>query len=180
MTDSQRQIRDRVATMARERRARPVMRSQDIQISDKDKAGFLGVFLITCIILLSIAIVPIMYRRLADRNGPGEPVMTQRDSSQNDTNFAPIPDGQQGRQETATGTRLSALEDGYKAQQHRLWLLAIANNENAHLMDKMDEAHHRVDDRGFITFDSEWNMSKMPETMNLTQDQRDRIENGPR
>jgi hypothetical protein len=91
--------------------------------------------------------------------------------------ITPTPDAQQN---SAIDSRLATVERGYKLQQHRLWLLVLAHNENAHLLERMDKAHHRVDNRGFITFDSGWNLNKLPETMKLTPEQREMIQSGPK
>jgi hypothetical protein len=58
---------------------------------------------------------------------------------------------------------------------HRTWLLAVANNENATVSRKIaDHIGGRSGELGrkYISFDSNWNLNKMPEFIRLTSEQR--------
>lgn len=175
----QAQIKKRVASMAQARGKRKSVkiRAQDIHISQKEKSSFVGAFLITCILLLAIATVPVMYFKGQQKTVAVEPAVELTVDSPVD---APIPEreGQQDRWNDALRSRLADVEGDTKKQQHRLWLLVLAHNENANLNKQMESRHHNVEDRGYITFDEDWNFNKLPETMTLTPEQREKIQSG--
>jgi hypothetical protein len=189
MTDQQAQIRDRIAQMAevarnrqkqkqdfRPRRPKPVVKAQDIQIPQKEKSGFIGAFLTTCVLLLAFASIPVMYYKGQERAIVEPPTNVE----ERESTSAPSLDGRQDRWDNSLVSRLAAIESGYKAQQHNLWLLVLAHNENTHLLQQMDSKHHKVQDRGYITFDEKWRFNKSLETMTLTPEQREQIRNGPK
>lgn len=69
--------------------------------------------------------------------------------------------------------RLSRVERRVDRLDHRTWLLAIANNENASISRRVAERVGSRDlSRKYITFDGNWNLNKMPEFIRLSQQQR--------
>ena len=76
--------------------------------------------------------------------------------------------------------RMESMESKVKLWVHRQWLMSLAINENANISTGIEHRCHSNPNVGFITFDEAWRMSKIPETMNLTQEQRDLIRNGGR
>jgi len=69
--------------------------------------------------------------------------------------------------------KLSTLERRVDRLDHRTWLLAVANNENATISRRVAERVNASDlGRKYITFDANWNLSKMPEFIRLTSEQR--------
>lgn len=171
MTDQQAQIKKRVERIAQGRQERPVLvRAQDISIPQKEKSSFVGAFLVTCILLLAVATVPVMYFKGQQKRSV---VLTPVADV-----LIPEKDGQQDRWNSALSLRLAEVEGDTKKQQHRLWLLVLAHNENANLNKRMESRHHNVEDRGYITFDEDWNFNKLLETMTLTPEQREKIQSG--
>ena len=73
-------------------------------------------------------------------------------------------------------SRLSEMDRSYKVWKHRVWLLAIAHNENANINRSIDQRYHGNTDSGFITFDNQWKINKMPGTMNLTPQQKQNLQ----
>lgn len=69
--------------------------------------------------------------------------------------------------------RLGAVEGGIKTLNHRVWLLVIANNENALAAREVDKHFHPGHDAGFITFDKDWKMNRTPTHLTLTPEQQD-------
>lgn len=69
-------------------------------------------------------------------------------------------------------TRISKIERKVSELSNRQWRLALALNENARLSQKVDDRFHPNVHNGYIYFDQYWNMNKLPETMNLTREQR--------
>lgn len=166
--ETQSHIRKRIARLAQARQ----VQAQDVTIPEKEKPQFVAVFLFTAIILLAAATAMMMFwKGDAPKTslGQGEVVIER-----------PVnPDPWQG-QSPSVETRLTSLEQRMKTWQYRLWLLGLANNENVSQLKKMDKDHHRVDDRGFVTFDENWNLSRVPESMQLTEEQRQQIIGGPK
>jgi len=72
--------------------------------------------------------------------------------------------------------RLDKMEADYKVWRHRVWLLAIAQNENANINSRIDQQYHNNSNSGYITFDDMWKINKMPETMGLTPEQKQKIQ----
>lgn len=178
MTDQQVQIKKRVASIAQGKR----VRTQDVHIPQKEKSGFICAFLVTCTLLMAVATVPVMYYKGQQKTVAVEPAVDSPiDDSQIDEYVPTHEEVQQDRWNSdlsAFGLRLSEVEGDAKKQQHRLWLLVLAHNENANLNKQMDRRHHNVKDRGYITFDEDWNFNKSPETMVLTPEQIEKIQSG--
>jgi hypothetical protein len=185
MNDPQLQIRNRINRIAKAKRRRvsagPQVRAQDIHIPEKEKPGFFAIFLITCVFLLFVATVGMMLVRdggfdLSSIMASDEVVVQEQERPSTNVEVTPpvIP-----QRDDKMEARVSELERDMRVFEHRVWLLGLATNENANMSKKMDTAHHRVDDRGFVTFDKDWKLSRVPETMQLTEEQRQRIANGP-
>lgn len=71
--------------------------------------------------------------------------------------------------------KIDVLEQRVDKLDHRTWLLAVANNENATISQKIaDHIGGRSSELGrkYVSFDSNWNLNKMPEFIRLTSEQR--------
>jgi hypothetical protein len=60
--------------------------------------------------------------------------------------------------------RLDTLEKNTKLWSHRLWVLAVTNNENTNMM-------RQRDGQDYIVFDREWKLNHMPRTLKLSPDE---------
>ena len=191
MTRMQQQIRNRVAQKVRPQLRRqtpqvqsqqfqPQVQAQDITISKKDKPGFIGVFLISCIFFMFVGTLLVM----VSGEGYFSGIMSQEFHQESVTPISQVtpvqPQAQAQPQPTQPplDLRVAQMEKDLDVFQHRVWLLALSANENANMAKKMDAQHHKVDNRGFVTLDEKWQLSKMPETMALTPEQREEILNG--
>jgi hypothetical protein len=56
--------------------------------------------------------------------------------------------------------RLDTLEKNTKLWSHRLWVFAVANNENTNMLRERDG-------RDYIVFDRDWKLNHLPRTLNL-------------
>lgn len=63
--------------------------------------------------------------------------------------------------------RIAKLEQFCKELKHTQWLTILAINENANLNEKIDKKYHRNSDMNYINFDSNWNLNRIPKTMNF-------------
>lgn len=178
MTNTQQQIRNRVADIARKKRMAPrgtPLRALDVQIPEKEKGQFFGAFLMTCIVLLFVATLAMLYVK----DGKGLDVFRSETVASNDVAQPQAPKPVVPiAPETGLDTRVAQLEKDMKVFEHRVWLLGLATNENANLSKQMDKAHHRVTDRGFVTLDQNWKLNPVPKSMQLTPEQKQRIEQG--
>jgi len=170
--ETQKQIRNRIAQLAQTRQQ---VRAQDVSIPEKEKPQFVAVFLFTAIILLAVTTALLMFWKgdSPQTHGPALSGGFQRIER-------PVNPEIQPHQSPSVEIRLSSLEERMKVWQYRLWLLGLANNENVAQLKKMDTDHHRVNNRGFVTFDSDWTLNRVPDSMQLTEEQRQQIIHGPK
>lgn len=169
---TQNHIRSRIAEMARSKHQQ--VRAQDLRIPEKEKPQFMAIFLFTAIILLAVATGLMMFGKHGSASQsigslPSEASVTPP-STQQPTQPTP--------QMSSMTARMTSLEDRMKIWQYRLWLLGLANNENVSQLRKMDADHHRIENRAFITVDSDWRLSKVPESMQLSDEQKQFIQQG--
>ena len=174
--DNKSYIRDEV----RKLRRRQVATQSVMPKRSVEKRAFMTTFLGSCILMLTLFTLGGMvvkhgnvfagdksggrnhtvHNRLIQRVRP-EAHMSQRDGD-------------------ALEDRMESMESKVKLWVHRQWLMSLTINENANISTGIEHRYHSNPNAGFITFDETWRMSKTPETMNLTQEQRDSIRNGGR
>jgi hypothetical protein len=192
MTDSERNIRERVAQMAQNRnrrshrptrrparRQQPVLKAQDVTIPEEEKAGFVSALLGAAIVFLSVAITIALFWKAQDQHVIANEVVNTP-VVERPVEPRPEPQPIRPQADPTVAAQLQTLEKRMDSWQHRTWLLALTTNETSALLRKMDKSHHKVDDRGFITMDENWRLSKVPETMALTEEQKETIRNGPK
>lgn len=72
--------------------------------------------------------------------------------------------------------RLEAIDQRLSSLNYRIWLLAIANNENASINQQMDRKFHSSPNSGYIQFssgpDEGWKINRIPNSMDLTPEQK--------
>jgi hypothetical protein len=73
---------------------------------------------------------------------------------------------------SSVNQRLSKIEDEVRVWKQRTWMLAVANNENSVLCEKMDAEFHRVSKRGFVKVDENWKLVPVPKNLPLTEEQK--------
>jgi hypothetical protein len=171
-------IRDRVAQMARAKQQQ-VVRAQDLSLPSKEKPQFVAVFLFTAIILLAVASGMMMFWGKDKPVAKPMGIQPRTESPVSPVNNSPLIKPQPS-QPSQVEARLAGMEERMKTWQYRVWLLGLANNENVAQLHKMDADHHKVENRGFVTFDSNWALSKVPESMQLNEEQRQQIQHGPK
>ena len=169
MTNMQNDIRNRITKAQQSRR--PVrqarLQAQSI-IPEKDKPTFISVFLGVCILLLSVAIMGgIVWKSL-----PATTVAVEREVDRT----SPVVDNRY----QSFDSRLTEVEIGLKNWQHRLWMVALATNENANLNRAIDKTYHGKNAKDYMTLDKDWQGSRFPETQSLTDEQREQFHNEPK
>ena len=170
--DNKSYIRDQVRKIKNRRVATSVIPKRFAE-----KRFFMATFLGCCILMLTLA----TFGGLIMKHGnvfADEPNRVTQNRSQLAGNRKPVQRIHQ--RDDALDKRMAAMESKVKLWIYRQWLMSLAVNENANLAKGVERSHHRNPNAGFITFDEEWRLSKIPETMKLSQKQRDLIRNGGR
>jgi hypothetical protein len=78
--------------------------------------------------------------------------------------------------DSAIIARLGEIERKQEVWYHRIWLLALAHNENANLSQFIDRRYHPNSTERYITFDNQWRFNKIPSTIGLTEEQKRNLE----
>lgn len=189
MDAAQEYIRQHVGRMAAKKATPSVYRAQTIVIPPrKEKSDSLSTFLVFFILLLACGTLGVMF--LMSPKGKefwarfGSQTQTQASQPSQTPQTQPVPDfmrrddAQQFM--SSVNQRVGKLEDEVKVWKHRIWLLGIANNENAVLMNKMDADHHQVKQRGFVKFNENWQLMPVPTHLQLTEEQKRELEARPK
>lgn len=138
-----------------------------------EKRAFMTIFLGSCILMLTLFTLGGMV--VKHGNVFADVRVTQ---SQRPTQPVRLPEQHMSQRDGDTlADRVDSVESKVKLWTYRQWLMSLAINENANVSKGIERSRGNPN-AGFITFDEAWRMSKTPETMNLTQEQRDRIHNG--
>lgn len=167
--------------------AKPKMVAVSTVIPEKERSTFMQKFIGFCIIFVAFSTMLALVAK-----GMGFEIQDVRDLVVSNMNVTPIesevvvdrpvidPDIMTRTQaDSWTGSieaRLDKMDEDYKVWRHRIWLLAIAHNENANISSQIDKQYHRNSNSEYITFDDIWKINKMPETMGLTPEQKQQIQ----
>jgi len=156
-------------------------------VPEKERSGFMQKFLGICILFMAVATFAALIAKgmgydireaLVMHNT--QPVVTTQPRTEVVERPIVSPDYMSRSQGqawmTSVDERLDKMDENYKIWRHRLWLMALANNENANLSRSIDQRYHGNTDSGFITFDDAWKMNRMPRTMQLTPEQQQELQ----
>jgi hypothetical protein len=184
--DNQSYIREEVRKL-NNRRSRRVAAQSVVPKRSVEKRAFMTTFLGSCILMLTLITLGGMIMKHGNVFASSTDKPSSRRVVRNDNPVhrpvEPIvsPDRHMTQRDgDALTARVDEMSEEVKLWTHRQWLMGLALNENANIARNIDRRYHGNTDSGFITFDKEWQMNKMPDTMDITQDQRDRIRNGPK
>lgn len=186
MTNMQDQIRNRITKSKAQQRKSPrarrpvrkVRRPQQVQaqsvIPEKEKPSFMGIFLGVCILLMAVAIMGgIVVKNSSNLFAQSPAAVVEREVDRS-------PVYNDSARYGSLDSRLTAVEDGLKKWQHRLWMVVLATNENANLNREIDKTYHGKYAKDYMTLDENWQGSRFPETQSLTDEQREQFRNGPK
>jgi hypothetical protein len=71
--------------------------------------------------------------------------------------------------------RIDKLNSRVDTHQKRIWLLAVANNENVVIRQQVETRWHGVADGRYIIFDENWKFNRMPDTMQMDEQSQKRL-----
>jgi hypothetical protein len=178
MEDQQAYIRDEVNRLKNRQ-----VKAQSLPKTKPQQKSFLSTFLATSILLVMIATmggIVLKTSVFADSGKEQRDTVVVRNHYPDRPVRPVVPAYMTASEGQALSDRVESMEYKTKVWSHRAWLLSLAVNENANIDKDIDRRYHGNRDSGFIQFDQAWQMNKMPESMDLSQEQRDSIRNGPK
>ena len=139
----------------------------------KERPSFLRTFLYSITLVMSVITCVLIYNHIQQENrvpvGTKKATITIK-SDGGSTAKPPV-----GDWKIELEQRVSKLESEQALSRDRTWLLGLAVTENANLNKKVDHTYHRNADNGYIVFDKDWNINKMPQTLQLDEKQKEAI-----
>jgi hypothetical protein len=179
VTTATKEIRLRVAEMVAAKKTRTAVSNQEVlKLEPKEKKGFLTLFLGCCILVLSVAIFVAMATkgRMAEAMvgsvESAERIVIEKEPIQNSA-YATKAEVERGF--TDLNKRLDDINKIIAVWSHRVWLLGVAHNENVNIKQRMDHQYTGVLDSGYIVFDENWKLNRMPQTLQFSDDQKEEI-----
>jgi hypothetical protein len=180
MTSAQEEIRQRVLA------AMPPVQPAPIQveaIESNPQKSTNSVFAIMtaalgcCIVLLSLATFFVMTKKKPAEEMSQEdcPAIVQPEP------IKPLPPVAYATKEdlekamTSLSHKIDKLGSRVDTHQRRIWLLAVANNENVYIRQQVETRWHGCADARYIVFDEKWKFNRMPETMKMDDKQKERL-----
>lgn len=144
-----------------------------------EKRAFMTTFLGSCILMLTLFTLGGLVVKHGNVFAGDKPDVRRVTRSSTQIIQRVRPDSHMSQRDgDSLNDRVEFMEARVKLWVHRQWLMSLAINENANIAKGVERTYHGNPNAGFITFDESWRMSKTPETMNLTQEQKDSIRNG--
>lgn len=143
----------------------------------ENKKGVITLVLGACILFLSIATFVLMAKKQQQDPYPGVPVVVGKEPSTQPT--GPVGYATKADVEAAVAslnTRLDKLGESHEKWKHRVWLLAVAHNENVAVTKTTECQRYGVTNANYIVFDENWRLSRMPSTIQFNADQQKEIQ----
>ena len=133
------------------------------QISKNQSTIILGI----CIAILSLFTFYSMLMKGNKLNTIKKPVITNIEMIKVDD----VKSNQVNDSKNIIDKKLEEMNNRITVWTHRIWLLGVANNENISLQKNIIESQG-IEDPGFIVFDTNWKMNRVPKTMPLNEEHR--------
>lgn len=170
---------DRVQQKMRE--ANLLSQGEPKATTSSSSSSFLTMFLGCCVILLTCLSMSLGLHRMGVFDGLGEWRVWERNAPAVTAPVQPVQPivyvtaDELSKMSAGLDRRFEQMDERLKEMNLHVWLLAVANNENANLA----IAIHK-NDPGYIFFDREWMLTRKPQTLELNEDQKKRIEENSR
>lgn len=176
MSDHNTYIREEV-TKALRRRVRAQSLPIPIQnpIPPKERPKFLTHFLVSCIFLVSVATIFALVSKTMDWHWNSNPIVVDRQVQ------TPPAERYMSHSEatealSSLDSRMSDMESSFKTWNRRVWLLGIATNENATMNSYLNKKYHPNEPSDFISFERDWKISRMPRSLNLDENDKEKLQ----
>lgn len=163
-------IRERIKAAANNKQN--VVKIQSIPVSENKNGSSLTTFLGICVIMLSVGTVwAIFQKNMASKKiaaaGDKPAVIQQVSPLIGNNNDVSNDIAEQNK-------KLEDLTKRMETWSNRTWLLGVAHNENMNLTRKVQQKQG-VGDPGFLVFDENWKLNRVPTTMEMTEDQKRKL-----
>ena len=137
----------------------------------KKDVNLVTIFLGTMLVLMSLTIVFVAIKGHSpvQAQAQTQPVQIQQTVPKTTASVGRV---EYLRDVGALNARITDLDKKVGVLGMRDWIVGVAHNENTHVYQK---AH--PNEQGYITLDEEWRMSKLPETMQFSPEQKEELKN---
>ena len=144
-----------------------VPKTEQKKVVHKRGVNFMTLFLGTVIFFMSIAT---FYAATA---APSRRIAQRPQQRPTPVDTRPVIDSGLQTWMDQVDRRIYKMEKSLAQWNHRVWLLAIAQNENASINMQVDrDFHNGRHSHKYIKFDHNWKMNRAPDTMRLTEEQK--------
>jgi len=172
MSDHHTYIREEV-TKALRRRVRAQSLPMPNPIPVKERPKFLTHFLVSCIFLVFVATIFAVVSKNIDWKAK-QPVAMERRIQQPTERY--MSHSEASDKLSTLDSRMSDIESSFKTWNRRVWLLGIANNENATMNSALNRKYHPNEPSDFISFERDWKINRMPRSLNLEGSDKDKLQ----
>lgn len=156
-------IRHQVAMAVKNRSVNNQILNEVVPPTERSK--FLGHFLVSCIVLLSIATISGLFVKAYHKRTPIAETIVEKYMTQTDgANLLSTIDG-----------RISALESSQRKWNNRVWLLGIAHNENATMNAAIQKKYHPNEPSDHMLFEKNWKINRMPRSLDADSETTERL-----
>ena len=146
--------------------------------SPENRSGFMKVFLITVVLLLGLANFWYVVAESDKIFGDKPQAKSQPSRIINQRPVSPpayLTKEEADKWMEQADSKLDAINKCIETLYKRTWLMAAALSENANLNYNMDRKYHPHYQPTYIYLDENWKINKIPETMELTDEERERF-----
>jgi hypothetical protein len=186
-------IREKVKQAAAQNQKRSLVATS--APSEKPKMRSMTSFLIICSLLLSAATFWALFRKKIDHVIAVEPqvIVSKTNSAPKENEpeklsspIAEVPPPEKFRDKKYESVNQKLEDNNQKIDElnkklevwaNRTWLLSVAHNENMNLIHQLQQKQG-FRDPGFIVIEENWKLNRLPCTMQMTQEQRQKMLNG--
>jgi hypothetical protein len=172
MSDHNTYIREEVTKAMRRRVRAQSLPMPSNPIPVKERSKFLTHFLASCIFLVFIATIFAVVSKSVDWKST--PVVTEKRIQQPTERY--MSHSEASDKLSTLDSRMSDIESSFKTWNRRVWLLGIANNENATMNSALIRKYHPNEQSDLISFERDWKISRMPRSLNLEGSDKEKLQ----
>ena len=172
MIDYSNEIRKRIQMCAVETPVTTLPAKTLPVVKKKDDVSFLTYFIGAALTILVMVLLtmPVWKNSVLNIQRPQQQVNIPPANPKPIVGYVPVSD--YNKDMVAVNAKIDGLDKVVRTIGLRSWVSSLAQNENINVYQKL-----HPQEKGYITLDDEWRLSKIPETMQLTQDQKEQLKN---
>lgn len=174
-------IREEVTKVFR-KQMRPQQTFQDMAvpmpipnpIPPAERSKFMSHFLVTCILLVSVATIFGLLSKTIDwQNWRNTTIVERVVQKQKTEKYITVSEVEKLVSEI--DLRMSKMESSLKTWSRRVWLLGIVNNENATMNSYMNRKYHPNEPSDYLSFEKDWKLNRMPRSIDLQGEDKEKL-----